>query len=250
MKTVYFDILTSRYIIKCKEFIPSEDISSVIIGVHGFGGDKESSMLSRLARGIGEHRTLICFDFPAHGDSPADGGALSVENCLFDLKEVFCHARQKYPNATVNVFATSFGGYITLIAIQRGYIQPESIILRAPALNMNEIFKEKLIADSFELFLGQGYLSCGFERKFDVSFEFYKELCANDARNVDPMILMLIFCAENDELVDASLLHAYAEKTDGAEISDVLGASHRFRHPWESEQVIRETVFFLDSCKI
>lgn len=250
MKTTYFDISANRYKIRCKQFTPGDDISSVVIGVHGFGGDKESSMLSRLARGIGEHRALICFDFPAHGDSPVDGKELTVENCLMDIAEVFGYAGELYKDATINVFATSYGGYITLLAIERGYIHPESIILRAPALNMNEIFKEKLMGNSFEIFEKQGFLNVGFERKFDVSFDFYSELCNNDARNVIPMLPMLIFCAEKDELVDASILHAYAEKTDGAEISDVIGASHRFRHPWEIEQVIRESAHFLDSYKI
>lgn len=41
-----------------------------MIGVHGFAGDKESSMLEKLADSFCLHNSaVITFDFPAHGSS-------------------------------------------------------------------------------------------------------------------------------------------------------------------------------------
>lgn len=55
------------YEIKCKLFAPDDlEVKHVIVGVHGFAGDKESSMLERLATDCSPNGVaLLCFDFPA-----------------------------------------------------------------------------------------------------------------------------------------------------------------------------------------
>ena len=56
------------YPIPCKCFEPSDGgIDRVILGIHGFGGSKESGALTMLADAMrGEKTALVCFDLPAH----------------------------------------------------------------------------------------------------------------------------------------------------------------------------------------
>ena len=49
MREEYRTIKTERYPISCKSYIPDIKSNGVIIGVHGFAGDKESSVLRSLA---------------------------------------------------------------------------------------------------------------------------------------------------------------------------------------------------------
>lgn len=57
-----------------------------MIGVHGFAGDKDSSMLEKLADSFCLHnRAIITFDFPAHGSSYVGEEMLTIHNCKKDL---------------------------------------------------------------------------------------------------------------------------------------------------------------------
>ena len=124
----YFSI-ERKYPIKCKAFLPSSgNIRTVILGVHGFAGDKESSMLSELAKHVDQKDgALICFDFPAHGDSDRQENDLTVENCINDLLAVAEWIEDTFPIAEKFIFATSFGGYISLLSLSR--LQNYKVIL-------------------------------------------------------------------------------------------------------------------------
>ena len=80
---IRFDI-SDDYEIKCKLFLPESGvIKRVILGVHGFAGDKESSMLSRLAESaVLAENALICFDFPEHEESAQSVDSLTIANCI------------------------------------------------------------------------------------------------------------------------------------------------------------------------
>lgn len=61
-----FSIPQSRYNISCKLYAPSSEVPRLaVLGVHGFGGDKESSALQALGNVLTAHGgALLCFDFP------------------------------------------------------------------------------------------------------------------------------------------------------------------------------------------
>ena len=99
MKIEYFS-LKNKYEIKYKLFLPEDAVKNVIIGVHGFAGDKESSMLEKLffepgevslscrlvqqQSGCGRHVERI--DFAQHRDHHLKIGTIHPEvskSCLF-----------------------------------------------------------------------------------------------------------------------------------------------------------------------
>ena len=140
------------YEIKCKLFTPDTPcVDHLMIGVHGFAGDKESSMLEKLAsQCTSEGGALLCFDFPAHGHSPVEEDMLTVYNCKQDLLAVFHHGDRLYPNAKKSVFATSFGGYITLLCARE--LPDCPLILRAPAVTMPKLLLKNVLRTTEEHF--------------------------------------------------------------------------------------------------
>ena len=77
-----------NYYININEYIP-EKMKKVIIAVHGFGGDKESTVIVALANELNKYNIgLVCFDFPGHGQSEVDGNYFTVENSINDFLEL------------------------------------------------------------------------------------------------------------------------------------------------------------------
>ena len=174
----YFDI-EREYTIKCKAFLPDDSVKMFVLGVHGFAGDKESSMLFELAKVlVPEGGAVLCFDFPAHGDSPTDENKLTVENCKTDLLVAAKWAEKTYPVAKKFVFATSLGGYISLLSCDNltGY----KMILRAPAVTMPKVLLESVLNVTDKQFKKKGVIECGFERRIRLPYSFYENLVCYD----------------------------------------------------------------------
>ena len=76
----------------------SGDVRRVVLGVHGFGG----SAADPIQEGIAEEMVLfraatLRFDFPAHGESPMDSEAFTLENCVATLLAVAAYAKAEFP---------------------------------------------------------------------------------------------------------------------------------------------------------
>jgi pimeloyl-ACP methyl ester carboxylesterase len=85
------------YDIPCLNNLKPGEHTAVIVS-HGLGSSKWSPTFRKLSDtlpryGIG----TFSFDFPGHGDSPADGGMFRIENCLSDLAAAEAHVRKKLP---------------------------------------------------------------------------------------------------------------------------------------------------------
>ena len=72
-----------------------DEHKSILLCLRGFGGGRRSPVVEALtealdADGIG----VVTFPWPGHGDSPAEGSDLTVENCLSDLDTVLEHIHE------------------------------------------------------------------------------------------------------------------------------------------------------------
>ncbi len=251
MKTIYFGLLR-EYEISCKAFLPeSNDVKRVIVGVHGFAGDKESSMLEKLAElCVPDGAALICFDFPAHGKSSACEEKLTVANCEADLLFVAEYVREKYPAAPKSIFATSFGGYITLLSA--GKLEDFSFVLRAPAVSMPRLLLKTVLKIDLQTFREKKTVTCGFERPIELPFSFYEELqtredllgenrpgCALD-RDFEfcskPFAQsILIIHGDADDVVPLSHIKRFAGLHPEIKIVLMEGADHRFKKEGQIE---------------
>lgn len=242
----YFSIQRA-YEIKCKIFLPEDqNVKSLIVGVHGFAGDKESSMLEQLAQECSINETaLICFDFPAHGESPVQEDMLTIENCKNDLLDVLSHAKSLYPHASINIFSTSFGGYITLLCADR--LEDFSLVLRAPAVSMPKILLENVLKISAWEFRKKESVVCGFEREIQLPYSFYEDLLQQE--NILKKEIRqrnLILHGDCDNIVPLLDILDFYKTQKNTKIIILKGTDHRFKKRGEIDKVIQVTRKFLN----
>lgn len=245
MKEVKFKLKsTNGYNISAKSYLPQESPKEIIIAVHGFAGDKESSAISLLAKEMTkEGFGVVCFDFPGHGESEVEADKLTIDNCINDIETIEEYIKEKYgKQMKIDLFATSFGAYITLLKIFKYNTKYNKIVLRAPAIKMDKIFKETLLRDTFEEFQKRGITKLGFDRIMNIPFSFYEELKQNQILKIykNSQKILIIQGTEDDvapikdtkELIDLDKANF--------ELFEIQGADHRMKKDGELEKAINK----------
>ena len=88
-------------------YLPDSPPKQIGIGVHGFFGDKESSVLVKLGESLIKNDiALITFDLPCHGHNDTSQ-ILRLSECVAAIKNIFDWVHQNYPNTAISIFATS-----------------------------------------------------------------------------------------------------------------------------------------------
>lgn len=231
---------TDRYNIDIKEF-GDKGVKEVVIACHGFLGNKNSSVIEAIGKELIKHNIgVVTFDFPAHGKSDAKDTDLRVENCIQDIVDVENYVKEKYGDVKLSIFATSFGGYITLLKLFRYKTKYNHIMLRAPAIKMDEILRENIFKDEFQKFEEEGKLRFGFKRPMDVPYAFYEDLTKNkvlDLFDLDQKIS--IIQGNKDEIAPIKDTYEFKSKNDDLiSIEEIDGALHRMKNPGNLEQVV------------
>ena len=227
--------------IPCKIFEPDwGDVDQVILGVHGFGGSKESSVLEAVAEEMFLYRSaLIAFDFPGHGESTASARELTLSNCCGCLMAVAEFARKLFHQAEKTaVFASSFGAYVTLMALDElteryGHIR---LVLRAPAVRMNTTFLT-IARLSEEQLLKKGRVICGYDRKMEIPYSFYEELAKTNVV-ADYDMPMMILQGELDDLVLREDVEFFRLLNGKSCLVTIPRAGHRFDHEGELDMIV------------
>ena len=205
-------------------------IRRIVLTVHGLGGSSNDA----IQVGISEEMELFGsvtarFDFPGHGESPMTDKELSLKNCLGCLNAVAEYLKEQYPDVEdLCIFATGFGAYVTLIALQdlvelpgriRLVIQTPSIRMHETLLAMKHMSQETLRAMDRATFRSK--------RPFDVTYSFYEELQANSALAAYP-IPMLILHGEQDDYIPMADIQNFHQLNDASKLVIIPGTSHRF----------------------
>lgn len=245
MKEVKFKLKsTNGYNISAKSYLPQESPKEIIIAVHGFAGDKESSAISLLAKEMTkEGFGVVCFDFPGHGESEVEADKLTIDNCINDIETIEEYIKEKYgKQMKIDLFATSFGAYIALLKIFKYNTKYNKIVLRAPAIKMDKIFKETLLRETFEEFQKRGITKLGFDRIMNIPFSFYEELKQNQILKIykNSQKILIIQGTEDDvapikdtkELIDLDKANF--------ELFEIQGADHRMKKDGELEKAINK----------
>lgn len=237
------------YEIKYQSSIPINP-SVIIVAMHGFAGDKNSSCIQLLEnRLIDTSIGLIKFDWPGHGDSEVDGSYLRVDNCIDDLNEVIIYIKSNYPAAKIVAFSTSFGGYLTLLYNSRNPNVFDYIILRSPAIKMYTVLTQSILTSEYIYDLKEkGYFDYGFERNIMVTKEFINDLRDNDLKKIYNNLKLsnvTIFHGTKDDIVPISDSLQFAYKHN-CNLIKINGADHRYKKPGELEKVINTTLDILE----
>ena len=231
------------YNISVKEFVPQGSVERVIIGVHGFCGDKESNIFDRLADGL-ENTAVIAFDLPCHGESEVGEDFLTVENCVRDLVFMASFARERYDGAKLSVFGTSFGGFVALLGADM--LGDCRLVLRAPGVSMPDIILSTVLKIDKEVFKAQGTVLCGFERKVNLPYSFYEELVAlPEMKSKSFTAPILIFQGDEDRIVPMDDVTEFVKEHQGIRLEIIRGAGHRFERENEKRRIVSITKEFL-----
>lgn len=204
------------------------DIRRIVLGVHGFGGSSDDAIQAGIAEEMGLFRSAtIRFDFPAHGKNPA--AELTLRNCVDTLLAAARYAKDRYAEVEdLCVFATGFGAYVTLVALQelldmpgrvKLVVQTPSVLMHETLLSMARISKETLWA--------MGKVTMQAPRPFDVTYSFYEELKSNIVLTSYP-IPMLILHGEDDDYIHMTDIQQFHRINERSKLVIIPGASHRF----------------------
>lgn len=229
-----------------REFSPSKEINGVIIAIHGFAGDKDSSVITSLAKEMCKYNyTLITFDLPNHGENDSSN-VLSLDNCFNALKDIDLLVKEKYSDKKISYFATSFGGYLLLNMLKDSGYKYDKIILRAPAINMDKILKEVIIVEhGYDLKqLENNSINLGYAKELLIDYKFYNDLKDNKLmNNYKNNNYLYVIQGRKDDVVnykDNELF--FKEKClNNYEIHYFENADHRFKNEGELEKIIEIT---------
>ena len=217
--------------IPCKLSEPDDGmIRRVVLGVHGFGGSANDD----IQVGIAEEMALFSaatlrFDFPAHGESPMDSTFFTLENCMDSLMSAAQYAKERYPQVEdLCIFATGFGAYVTLVALQDLQEIPGKVklVVQTPSVRMDETLLS-MMRLSRETFRALDKFTIRAPRPFDVTYSFYKELRDHIALTVCP-IPMLILHGEDDAYIKMSDIQDFHRINEDSQLVIIPGTSHRF----------------------
>lgn len=238
------EINGKTYKIGTKIYLLENEIKEIVIACHGFTGDKESSAIESLANELYKNNIgVICFDFPGHGKSQVASDKLTIENCIQDINDIEDFVIQNFGNIPINIFATSFGAYITLINIAINNKKYKNIILRSPAIKMKQIFKNNLLKQSFQSYKSEGYTILGFERKMKVSFDFYKQLENYDIFKIYKQISIPkinIIQGDKDDIAPIEdTINFLNQHKDNINLYIIPGADHRMKGSGELAKAIK-----------
>ena len=231
-----------NYYIPCIYNFPN-NMTRVIIAIHGFGSTKRSETITDLIEKLDKHNIgVIALDLPAHGESSEEGDYLTIDNCIADINSVEEYLNKNYEGVDIGFFASSFGAYLTLLKLNRGEKIYKKIVLRCPAISMAKIFENTLLLENMTLekFKKQGHVKEGFARRFDVTYSMYEDLLRNDIlKNYKSNNNILIIHGTNDEIAPfedtVKLQQKFREKIKIEMIED---AGHRFQGEGQREKVL------------
>lgn len=223
---------------------------TVVIVSHGFGSSKESSTGLMLAGELPKHGAgVFAYDFPAHGESPVDGSALTVERCLGDLDAVTQHVRAIAPGARIAYFGSSFGAYITLLYLAAHPRAGQRAFLRSAAVEMPQLLRGATAGQAHEL-AEQGFLlfgaQFGYARPLKLTQAFFAGLDAHDvfARWQSGAAELCMIHGDEDQVAPYAAAQRFAALS-GARFITVPGGDHQLSIPGAPQRVLSAALDFL-----
>lgn len=231
----------------CRIYRPNTKPTEVVIMVHGFAGDKESSVICALGEELSNSGIqVVSFDLPCHG-ADVKNEYVNATDCMLALTKVVNYVEEEFDTLKISFFATSFGGYLLLNFLSINQEKYNKIILRAPAVNMGEILEKVIIPEhGFSVKdLNKG-INLGYENPLLVNKAFLDELKNNDLfkKFKENLNEYHVLQGLKDDVVDVKSVLKFLKENIGGERCNFYpfeNADHRFKNPGELEQIIKIT---------
>ncbi len=224
----------------CKYFYPTNNIEKIVIAVHGFAGDKDSSVIEAIANKLNQNTLVVTFDLPCHGEDNTNS-VLQLNQCLHYLDVVISSVKKEYKDKEISIFATSFGAFLTLNYLKNSIYTFNHIILRAPAIFMDKVLVNSILRDRklsySELIDHEADL--GINKKIMVDKKFLQDLKNNNLSSYQFKTHIDIIQGDQDDIVDVKENENYYKSNFiSYNLYYIKGADHRFKKAGELEQIL------------
>ena len=236
-----YTILENGMTIPCKLDLPeSGAVRRLVLGVHGLGGSTEDAIQRSLAEEMPMFgAAVVRFDLPAHGCNPLESDGFTVANCVDTLLAVAADACRRFPEVEdLCVFATGFGAYITLNALEMLVEMPVRVklVVQTPSVLMHETLLS-MIRMSRETFWAMDRYTFPVKRPFTVDYAFYEELAEHIVLNTQP-IPMLILMGQEDAYIRMADIQNFRRINESSKLVILPGTSHRFEEEGAWDMVL------------
>ncbi len=167
------------------------------------------------------------FDFPAHGQNPET--SLTLDGCVDTLLAVAGEAKHQFPEVEdLCIFASGFGAYVTLLALEQLLELPGKIklVVQTPSVRMADtLLAMKQV--SKETFRTMGSVTFNSPRPLEVTYPFYEQLHSHVAL-MDHGVPMLILQGEADDYIRMNDIRRFHTVNELSKLVIIPGTSHRF----------------------
>ena len=172
----------------------------VVLGVHGIAGCKEDPIQESIAEEMDLFGCAVLrFDFPAHGENEEE--ILSLHGCVDTLLDVADYAAERYPDLKdLCIFATGFGAYVTLTALQDLIELPcrVRLVIQTPSLRMDQTILNFTRVSAVTLEAMEMVLFTVPSRPIGFFYSFFEECRRNPAFAAYPIPMLILL--KNDAL--------------------------------------------------
>ena len=211
----------------------------VVLGVHGIAGCKEDPIQESIAEEMELFGAAVLrFDLPAHGENEEE--ILSLHGCVDTLLDVADYAAERYPDLKdLCIFATGFGAYVTLTALQDLIELPFQVklVIQTPSLRMDQTVLNFTRVSPVTLEAMEMVLFNASRRPIGFFYSFYEECRDNPAFAAYP-IPMLILHGQYDDYIPMSDIQLLRDLNDHSKLVIIPGASHQFLEPGAWDMVL------------
>lgn len=232
-------------------YLPEGEPNEIVIGIHGFSGDKESSVLIALSKELTKiSKALLVFDLPCHGEND-NAKPLNLSECINSINLVYEYVNKNFKNTKISIFATSFGGYLTLAYLSEHQQNLHKLILRAPAIYMNKVLTENILPfNGFNAETITNPVNLGYEKPLFIDKDFIAQLNNLNLENVNPtQNYIYILQGKKDDIVSPEDNEKFFEKfyQNRHKLFYFENADHRFKKPGELNKIIQLTLEILSN---
>ena len=213
--------------------------SRLVLGVHGIGGCTEDPIQESIAEEMELFGAAVLrFDFPAHGENEEE--ILSLQGCVDTLLDMADYGMEHYPDLKdLCIFATGFGAYVTLTALQDLIELPfrVKLVIQTPSLRMDQSVLNFTHVSPVTLEAMEMVLFKTSRRHIGFFHSFYEECRDNPAFAAYP-IPMLILHGQYDDYVPMADIQHLRDLNDRSKLVIIPGASHQFLEPGAWDMVL------------
>ena len=211
----------------------------VVLGVHGIGGSKTDDIQVSIAEEMEIFGyPVLRFDLPAHGDNEEE--ILTLQGSVDTLLDAADFLADRYPGMKdLCIFATGFGAYVTLTALQDLMEMPfrVKLVIQTPSLRMDQTVLGFTGVSPATLEAMEMVLFTVPRRAIGFFYGFYEECLENPALATYP-IPFLILHGQHDAYIPMSDIQQLRDLNDRSKLVIIPGASHRFLEPGAWDMVL------------